>query len=75
MTIARRSPPARATARTALAIAFATAALWRSALAGPPFLTDDPEPVDYHHSEFYVFATDDQTADGRSVALPAFEYN
>jgi hypothetical protein len=75
VTIARRSPPVRATARTTLAIAFATAALWRSALAGPPFLTDDPEPVDYHHSEFYVFATDDQTAGGRSVALPAFEYN
>ena len=25
--------------------------------AGPPFRTDDPEPVDYKHGEFYV-ATD-----------------
>ena len=59
----------------AAAIAFATFATLPTALAGPPFLTDDPEPVDYHHSEFYVFATDDQTAGGKSVALPAFEYN
>jgi len=26
------------------------------ALAGPPFLTDDPEPVDYQHWEFYDFS-------------------
>ena len=23
--------------------------------AGPPFQTDDPDPVDFHHYEFYVF--------------------
>ena len=23
-------------------------------LAGPPFLTDDPEPVDYQNWEFYI---------------------
>lgn len=45
------------------------------ALAGPPFLTDDPEPVDYQHSEFYAFGTYDKTPDGSSTALPAFEYN
>ena len=26
-------------------------------LAGPPFLTDDPEPVDFQHWETYLFAT------------------
>src|SRR5271156_6783539 len=26
-----------------------------AALAGPPFMTDDPEPVDYQHYEFYTF--------------------
>jgi len=26
------------------------------ALAGPPYLTDDPEPVDYQHWEFYDFS-------------------
>ena len=25
--------------------------------AGPPFQTDDPEPVDFRHYEFYTFAT------------------
>src|SRR5262245_18602041 len=27
-----------------------------SALAGPPFITDDPEPTDYQHWELYVFS-------------------
>lgn len=61
--------------RSAAALAAALLAAMPMALAGPPFLTDDPEPVDYHHGEFYVFATDDQTADGKSVAVPAFEFN
>lgn len=26
------------------------------ALAGPPFQTDDPEPVDLGHYEFYIFS-------------------
>jgi len=45
------------------------------ALAGPPFLTDDPAPVDYKHSEFYVFSTYDKAKDGKDIAAPAFEYN
>jgi hypothetical protein len=45
------------------------------ALAGPPFMTDDPEPIDYQHSEFYIFSANDKTKDGRDTALPAFEYN
>ncbi len=47
----------------------------QSALAGPPFMTDDPAPVDYKSSEFYVFSTYDKTRDGKEMALPAFEYN
>ena len=30
--------------------------------AGPPFLTDDPEPVDYQHWEFYLFGIGDHTS-------------
>jgi hypothetical protein len=30
--------------------AFATSAAW----AGPPFITDDPETVEYQHGEFYI---------------------
>lgn len=44
-------------------------------LAGPPFLTDDPEPVDYQHSEFYVFGTYDEASDGHATTGPALEYN
>lgn len=32
-----------------------------TALAGPPFMTDDPEPTDYQHYEIYLF-TDGATA-------------
>lgn len=46
-----------------------------SVLAGPPFMTDDPEPVEYHHSEFYIFSTYDKAKDGGNTTFPAFEYN
>src|SRR6185312_13437673 len=44
-------------------------------LAGPPFLTDDPAPVDYQHNEFYVFSILDHSGDETSTSGPAFEYN
>lgn len=46
------------------------------ALAGPPFLTDDPEPVDLHHWEFYIFGTGDH-ASSRDFTVngPAIELN
>jgi len=34
-----------------------TGSLW----AGPPFQTDDPQPVDFRHYEFYVFGNTDGT--------------
>ncbi len=45
------------------------------AQAGPPFLTDDPEPVDLQHWEFYVFGQGDRTADANAISAPAFEFN
>ena len=45
------------------------------AFAGPPFLTDDPEPVAYHHYELYTFSITDKTSGGRIVLGPALEYN
>ena len=47
------------------------------ALAGPPFLTDDPQPVDYGHFETYVFtqADNDNTANVHNVSGPALEFN
>lgn len=40
-----------------------------SAQAGPPFLTDDPEPVDLHHSEVNVIYQQTRTSEGRAGAL------
>jgi len=46
-----------------------------STLAGPPFLTDDPEPVDYQHQEFYIATQQTRIAGDKSGTLPHFEYN
>jgi hypothetical protein len=35
------------------------------AWAGPPYVTDDPEPTDYQHFEIYTFASGTATRDGR----------
>jgi hypothetical protein len=43
--------------------------------AGPPFLTDDPEPVDLHHWEFYLFGQGDQGAGYDAISGPAIELN
>ncbi len=45
------------------------------AKAGPPFQTDDPEPVDYRHYEFYTFGTADGTGVEMDTAGPAVEFN
>lgn len=50
-------------------IAFAAA--WMTAgaaIAGPPFLTDDPQPTELHHFEIYSFAAFDQARGERSGA-------
>jgi hypothetical protein len=74
----RWAPPAFVCSRVvglASAAAVASALLSGLVHAGPPFLTDDPEPVELHHSEFYLFSTYDEAGDGKDVAIPAFEYN
>jgi len=43
--------------------------------AGPPFLTDDPDPVPYHHWELYTFAQGDRTRSTNSIESPALEIN
>jgi hypothetical protein len=46
-----------------------------TAFAGPPFLTDDPEPVPFKHWEAYLFATVDDTHKQTDATGPAFEFN
>lgn len=57
-----------------LALLFLSAAA-PAAFAGPPFKTDDPEPVPWHHYEAYVFGTVDRGLGVSSWTLPAFEFN
>ncbi len=45
------------------------------AVAGPPFLTDDPEPVEYHHWEAYLFSTLDKADQSNYIQGPAVEVN
>jgi hypothetical protein len=45
------------------------------ARAGPPFLTDDPDPVDLHHWEFYVFELGYKSAGSDLIEAPAIELN
>jgi hypothetical protein len=49
--------------------------LSRTAWGGPPFVTDDPEPVDYQHWEFYVASQHAQTSDSWSGTAPHVEIN
>lgn len=45
------------------------------ALAGPPYITDDPEPVDYQHWEVYLASQTEHTPDGVTGTLPHVEVN
>jgi hypothetical protein len=42
---------------------------------GPPFLTDDPEPLEYHHWEAYLFTLGDLSGGHYTVEGPAAEMN
>ncbi len=46
-----------------------------SAHAGAPFLTDDPEPVEYQHHEMYIAMQQTKTRDGWAGAAPYVEFN
>lgn len=48
---------------------------FETVLAGPPFFTDDPEPVDFHHWEFYIASTDTYQSGHFSGTLPHIELN
>ena len=43
--------------------------------AGPPFQTDDPEPIDFKNYEFYTFASSDGTRVETDTVGPAVEFN
>jgi len=43
--------------------------------AGPPFVTDDPEPVEYKHGEFYIASILNHSNGGTVGTLPHLEFN
>ncbi|MGA7959293.1 MAG: hypothetical protein WCA26_19785, partial [Xanthobacteraceae bacterium] len=70
------APDRRVIALRVAAIALAWMALMPGvANAGPPFRTDDPEPVDYQHYEFYTFFTGTHISGDTSGVGPAWEFN
>lgn len=64
----------RAGARTAALLAGSLLASG-AAVAGPPFRTDDPIPVDYQHWEIYGFSTATGIRGDTSGTLPGLEVN
>src|SRR5665213_3601920 len=47
-----------------------------AAVAGPPFQTDDPDPVPFRHFEMYAFGlSDSTTTGGTTLAFPSYELN
>jgi len=50
---------------------FRSSAAW----ASPPFITDDPEPVEHLHGEFYIASQYADNKDGKEGTLPHFEFN
>lgn len=58
---------------------FAVLFLARGALAGPPFITDDPEPVELHHWEVYIASIGSMNKEGGDrdtfATLPHLEVN
>ena len=60
--------------RTAMAVGLT--ALWPGfATAGPPFRTDDPEPVEYQNYEYYILTTGTHISGDTSGVGPAWEFN
>jgi hypothetical protein len=62
---------------TSLLVRPAILALFLSgaAYAGPPFLTDDPEPVELHHWEIYLATQQSHSKDDWSGTAPHLELN
>jgi hypothetical protein len=58
-----------------LLLAATIAFLPSPASGGPPYTTDDPEPVAYHHWEFYLATQHEVTRDGATGTAPHVEVN
>ena len=68
-------PLARIAAAAGILSAAALLVMPGPAVAGPPFRTDDPVPVDYQHWEIYVFSQGTHKQGDTSGTLPEVEIN
>jgi hypothetical protein len=69
-------PPDMVIARLVFLLVAVAMLVPATAAAGPPFDTDDPEPVEYRHWEFYVAASRRTTMDDSTTGTaPQFEVN
>ncbi|HVX57116.1 MAG TPA: transporter [Candidatus Saccharimonadales bacterium] len=59
----------------ALLLLLAAIFVYQAQAQGPPYQTDDPVPVDFHHYEFYIFGSTDGTPVEQDAVGPAFEFN
>jgi hypothetical protein len=55
--------------RAFLPVSLSILFLCSTAVAGPPFQTDDPEPVDWHHYEAYAFGAVDRSSGSSFLQL------
>src|ERR1039458_5482764 len=58
-----------------LAVLLVTALSTQVVRAGPPFITDDPEPVEYKHWEVYLFSDYNRIDGADQGQFPAMEIN
>lgn len=59
--------------RVAFYLAFFVLLWIKIVWAGPPFITDDPPPVEYLHWQLYLFANLNKNHFGTLLSAPAFE--
>jgi hypothetical protein len=50
-------------------------AIFSTVRAGPPYITDDPEPVEYKHWEVYIASITQHSSDDFAGTLPHLELN
>lgn len=75
MLMRRSASPTPMTLCKSLALALVLMVSAVGLRGGPPFLTDDPEPVELNHWEFYVFGQGDRTSGNDALTGPAIEMN
>ena len=69
-----KGPPRLVAKKTRAAIAV-LALLSSPAIAGPPYITDDPGPVDYQRWEFYAFSQGGRANGETSGVAPSCDCN